>query len=1164
MFAPLLKQRGNSSAIRSSRVASAQPGRAPAAATVQLSRLIGQAKVQPKLKVGPANDRYEQEAERMAEQVTSVVPPAPVPIPYPASGTSGAGKSTAARVKFSKKLSFSTPLSVSETDLSVGKEAGVQNYLQPSEEEEVAQPKVQRQVEEEEEELVQPSLQRQVEEEEETLQTKAEYASSGSVPAAVESALRSSKSGGVPLSSAVQRRMGGRFGADFSSVRVHNDGTSAQMNRSIGAKAFTHGNHIYFNSGSYNPESVSGRRLLAHELTHVLQQGAAPRQPQVQRAPEQLQRFAGMIRSRLAALAGHLPGYRLLSVVIGRDPISGAAVSRTAGNLVGGLLGLIPFGTLLYNKLQATGTIDRALAFLRGELARFNLSPARLRQTIQSARDEMEFLRLDAFSYNLAVLRRHIGRLIGDLLRFVRSLVGQLLGMVKEVLLRQLTRFAGRLPGFTLLTVILGRNPFSGEAVSRTATNLLRGFLEFVPGGAETFRNLQASGALERAFVWIGERLTQFSEIIAVVRVAFGRLWRSFSINDLLNPLGVFRRIVELFRNPVRRVVGFAATVGRKILEFIFAGVMGAGGARILAILRQAGGTFMTIVRDPVAFIGNLIRALRRGFRQFSRNILDHLRTGLLGWLFGALQGAGLQLPERFDLRGILSLVLQVLGLTYERIRPRLVRLLGERGVVFLERSFAFLRRLVIEGPIAAWRQILQFAGNIRERIMAAIRNFVITRIVRAAVVRLVSMFNPAGAALQAILAIYNTLRFFIERINQILALVESVTRSISRIAAGAIGAAADFVEQSMARTLPLIISFLARLLGLGGISTTIRNIIRRIRRPIDRALDRIIALLVRQARRLLARGRSAVGRAAGAVRNFLFPRHRFSAAGEAHTLQVNDSGGQPRLMIASTPQPIEQFLNSYAQNNRLNAVKLRKLNDARGLLSSQVNPLLRQLKQAQQRSAPQTEIDGLNRQLLQKEVQLSELLRQIIGSEPLNVEQLEYHLEGLTGTYASMPKPRRDDMTADHQPQAAVLQWAADQTGLFSSGSPLRSRAANRAAAGYAINLQAGRHMAGRTYGGKGRGTKNEFISAYHSQTRSMTDPQQKRDKVVELLKSDLRADVAAMRSVANTDASYGDIDRLDASDRQKQELKRRVKDQILQGEERVAAQDLDRLKRA
>ena len=65
---------------------------------------------------------------------------------------------------------------------------------------------------------------------------------------------------------------GSSLGYDLSPVRVHTDGAAAQAAESIGARAFTHGHHIVFAAGEYEPEDSSGRRLLAHELTHVVQQ----------------------------------------------------------------------------------------------------------------------------------------------------------------------------------------------------------------------------------------------------------------------------------------------------------------------------------------------------------------------------------------------------------------------------------------------------------------------------------------------------------------------------------------------------------------------------------------------------------------------------------------------------------------------------------------------------------------------------------------------------------------------------------------------------------------------------------------------------------------------------------------------------------------------------
>ena len=90
--------------------------------------------------------------------------------------------------------------------------------------------------------------------------------------AQIESRLQSSKGGGQPLADGTRNFMESRFGNDFSSVRVHTNAESVQMNQSLQAQAFTHGNDIYFNSGKYNPESTGGKRLLAHELTHTIQQ----------------------------------------------------------------------------------------------------------------------------------------------------------------------------------------------------------------------------------------------------------------------------------------------------------------------------------------------------------------------------------------------------------------------------------------------------------------------------------------------------------------------------------------------------------------------------------------------------------------------------------------------------------------------------------------------------------------------------------------------------------------------------------------------------------------------------------------------------------------------------------------------------------------------------
>lgn len=110
-------------------------------------------------------------------------------------------------------------------------------------------------------------------EKEEELHAKAE---SSPIPAAsphIESSLNTSKGNGNPLPANTKAQFENSFGADFSNVRLHTDNKAAEMNKDLNAQAFTYGSNIYFNNGKYNPDSSGGKHLLAHELTHVVQQG---------------------------------------------------------------------------------------------------------------------------------------------------------------------------------------------------------------------------------------------------------------------------------------------------------------------------------------------------------------------------------------------------------------------------------------------------------------------------------------------------------------------------------------------------------------------------------------------------------------------------------------------------------------------------------------------------------------------------------------------------------------------------------------------------------------------------------------------------------------------------------------------------------------------------
>ena len=211
--------------------------------------------IQSKLKVGQPGDKYEVEADRVADAIVSSQTEN-----QPFFAPSQLNNIQTKPNRFIQEK----PISESITPL-------IQR--QEEEEEEAIQPKlldvsIQRQEEEEEELQMQP-----IEEEEEMLQPKSET-SRQDTQSATEQLLNGSKGNGSPLNSEIQSQMEGSFGADFSGVKIHTDSTAVQMNKDMGAQAFTTGNDIYFNEGKYRPGSQNGKKLLAHELTHVVQQSS--------------------------------------------------------------------------------------------------------------------------------------------------------------------------------------------------------------------------------------------------------------------------------------------------------------------------------------------------------------------------------------------------------------------------------------------------------------------------------------------------------------------------------------------------------------------------------------------------------------------------------------------------------------------------------------------------------------------------------------------------------------------------------------------------------------------------------------------------------------------------------------------------------------------------
>jgi hypothetical protein len=283
----------------------------------------------------------------------------------------------------------------------------------------------------------------------------------------------------------------------------------------------------------------------------------------------------------------------------------------------------------------------------------------------------------------------------------------------------------------------------------------------------------------------------------------------------------------------------YDATVGlvKKILAFK---------DMLLGILGKAAGVIRDIISDPIGFLKNLVSGIMQGLRNFMAKIGAHLQKGLMDWLLGAFAGTGLRLPEKFDLPGIASLVLQILGITYDRFRARAVKLVGEPVVAALEKAAEIFRIVRTEGVAGLWRFIKEKLLALKSMVLDPIYEFIKERVIIAGVTWIIGLLNPASAFFKACKAIYDIVTFFINKGRQIAALVNAIVDSIASIAKGALGTAIGLVEGALAKAIPVAIGFLASLLNLGDPAAPVRKAIDSVRALVDQAIDWVINQAVR------------------------------------------------------------------------------------------------------------------------------------------------------------------------------------------------------------------------------------------------------------------------------------------------------------------------------
>jgi hypothetical protein len=253
-------------------------------------------------------------------------------------------------------------------------------------------------------------------------------------------------------------------------------------------------------------------------------------------------------------------------------------------------------------------------------------------------------------------------------------------------------------------------------------------------------------------------------------------------------------KMKEANRGLIAKAFDFIVGVIKTIIEI---------GKKLISLLKKIAEVVWDVLSDPIGFLGNLLQAIKLGFRNFVDNIGTHLKKGVIAWLTGSLGEANIEIPDKFDLPGIFKLVLSILGFTWNYVRGKAVKLFGEPVVKVMETAAEIFMVIKSEGMAGLWKYLKDQFNDLQETVLGAIKEMIIVEVIKAGVKWLLGLFNPVGAFIKAAMAIYEVVKFFIENAERIIDFINAIFDAIGAIAKGSIKSAAKLVENALAKSIP-------------------------------------------------------------------------------------------------------------------------------------------------------------------------------------------------------------------------------------------------------------------------------------------------------------------------------------------------------------------------
>jgi hypothetical protein len=426
---------------------------------------------------------------------------------------------------------------------------------------------------------------------------------------------------------------------------------------------------------------------------------------------------------------------------------------------------------------------------------------------------------------------------------------------------------------------------------------------------------------------WAEKQLAEFDKKLDALHAKAAATRTSFT-KDLVQKAG---EAVQAAREQVQKARREAAGLWGRFMnaldrfltdpaKFVIEGlleVLGIPPRDFWAVVDKIRSVISDIALHPLRFANNLMAGVGAGFSLFFHKIGKHLLEGLLEWLLSGLQQEGItiEIPrDPTDLRSVIGFFLQLLGISWVRIRKLLVAEFGEQAVALIEKSVRTIQLLAtkdIAGILDDIKAMLDPKTIIDNIIQTAI-SFIIERLIVKVAEKILLMLNPVGAILAAIEAIYRVLKWIFHNAARIFRLIEAVVNGIADIMAGNTGGVATMIDTALARMISPVIDFLADYASLGGLPGKVANAIMGLQAWVEKGMQAVIKWLVAMGRKALSalgfKGKDDKAKQDGHAEIGIHVP--FEGGGEPHEIYIEVTGTDAEVMIHSRKTIVEKWLD--------------------------------------------------------------------------------------------------------------------------------------------------------------------------------------------------------------------------------------------------------------